>query len=209
MTEVISSGEMASAFNAFPPHKLHISRTVSSAEALTLLSSYLDTAANNASLQPDALLRVNGPESVIQGADTSLVLHNLKRVQAGLQGKHLGADLSLAQFGGQGLPQLQVGGNDTGVASRAESAVDQSSRGQATEMGATGWQDMDEYEREQDIVVDEGGKRVAEVADDTENATASLPISNVVDTRMRKNAKKQRRKEEKQKREQQKGTGTA
>ena len=59
----------------------------------------------------------------------------------------MGADLSFAKFGGEGLPELMATG-----------AVPQGG-GEGGKEGKEGWQDKGEFEREQDIVQGEIGPR--------------------------------------------------
>ena len=91
------------------------------------------------------------------------MLHNLKRVEAGLRGEHLGADLSFAKFGGTGLPDLQVYGGHDGLGAVATAAaaraVDLEGQGVDADMGQEGWQDRGEFERQQqeEEEISEGG----------------------------------------------------
>lgn len=145
-------------YHAHPPHRLHSSRLLEPAEALSLISCYLEASITDASLHPNALLTESGPVSATQGLNTSLILHNLKRVEAGLQGEHLGADLSFTQFGGEGLPDLQVSLQNDGVGPETTRAVDVDKQGPDPEMGVEGWQDKVDFEREQEVVEGEIGE---------------------------------------------------
>ena len=147
-------------YNVFPPHYLHTSKQVSSAQALELLSSYLEATAADASRHPNALLTESGPISATSGSNTGLVLHNLMRVEAGLRGEHLGADLSFAKFGGEGLPDLQIG-DDSQITLGAgtKRAIDLEGQGIDADMGEGGWQDRTEFEREQEVTGPELGER--------------------------------------------------
>ncbi|KAJ6064091.1 hypothetical protein N7499_012771 [Penicillium canescens] len=60
-------------------------------------TAYLDRAATDPSLQPNASISEHGPVSRTTAAAPNLILHNLKRVQAGLSGEHLGRDLTVAK----------------------------------------------------------------------------------------------------------------
>lgn len=139
-------------FTANPPlRKLSTSRIPHSA-ALNLISSYLLASTTNPSLHPDALLTESGP---LASSTEGLTLHNLRRIEAGLRGDNLGADLTFSKFGGQGLPDLQAS------APRPISGTGR--RGGFTgEKGAAevveGWQDREEFEREQEVVVGGGGR---------------------------------------------------
>jgi L-cysteine desulfidase len=56
---------------------------------------YLERARTDASLQPNASVNESGPVSRTTSAAPNLILHNLKRVQAGLAGEVLGRDLTV------------------------------------------------------------------------------------------------------------------
>ncbi|PYH93749.1 hypothetical protein BO71DRAFT_354694, partial [Aspergillus ellipticus CBS 707.79] len=84
--------------NALPPTTILSSKPVSQAEAHDYLAVYLDRAATDPALQPSAGISEHGPLSRTTAAAPNLILHNLKRVQAGLAGEVLGRDLALAKF---------------------------------------------------------------------------------------------------------------
>ena len=137
-------------YNTLPPHKLHSSEAVAPSEALALLSDYLERAATDASLHPNALLTESGPTSASQGANTGLILHNLKRVEAGLRGEHLGADLSFEEYGGEGLLGLQVNGGDKGDGPK-NNQMDPTRNVAVAEAGSDDWQDKAEFEVQQGL----------------------------------------------------------
>ncbi|KAL8749640.1 MAG: hypothetical protein Q9199_007561 [Rusavskia elegans] len=140
------------AFNAYPPILLQGSRRISPSHAQQLLSEFLEATTTDPSLHPNALLTENGPVVASSGS-TGLVLHNLKRVEAGLRGEHLAADLTFKNFGGEGLPALmsdQVPNTGTET---------EEGKGEADQGIAQGWQDKAEYEREQAVEQGEVGPR--------------------------------------------------
>ncbi|KAI4132685.1 MAG: hypothetical protein LQ338_000625 [Usnochroma carphineum] len=139
------------AFNAHPPIRHHSSERIPPTEAQQLLAEFLEEAATNPSLHANALLTEDGP--VARSSSMGLVLHNLKRVEAGLRGEHLAADLSLKDFGGEGLldPMDEVVRNG---GFNVETSKDQPGRNQEA-----GWQDKEEYEREQAVEQGEIGRR--------------------------------------------------
>jgi len=183
---------------SLPPTRHHSTRPVSPTTALALLSTYIANAADDPSLQPNALLTERGPISSSSGSSTGLTIHNLKRVEAGLKGEHLGADLSFAKFGGEGLPDLQMGGQEgrerdgevnglLGVGDGGEGAVER-------EGGQDGWQDMQAYEREQEVTEGEVGARHSGVQDG--GAVPRVKESTSVhdkDERKRKKAERRRK----------------
>src|SRR5215471_15852061 len=90
-----------------PPTIVHKSERISQSAALAFLAAYLDRAATDTSLQPAATLSTHGPVSGNTGSAPNLVIHNLKRVQAGLAGEFLGKDLTFAKLAGEGVFELQ------------------------------------------------------------------------------------------------------
>ncbi|KAL8908839.1 MAG: hypothetical protein Q9207_000565 [Kuettlingeria erythrocarpa] len=137
--------------HAHPPIRHHSSYCVAPSQAQLVLAKFLEETAENASLHPNALLTEDGP--INPSSSIGLVLHNLRRVEAGLQGEHLAADLSFTNFGEEGLPNLT---NDVLM----KDEVDGERRNAHTEKDLeTGWQDKEEYEREQAIEQGELGAR--------------------------------------------------
>lgn len=149
---------------SYPPHHVHASHPIPASQALDLLSTYLIATETDASLHPNALLTGSGPISTNSGSNTGLVLHNLKRVEAGLRGEHLGADLSFSKFGGEGLPDLQVGKDGMQSTNRTTLAKGAHADGQAVDVDLEnleeGWQDKGEFEREQEFTQGEIGQRM-------------------------------------------------
>ena len=127
---------------SFPPHRIHSTARLSQSDALSLLSSYLSRAETDPSLHPNAILSESGPTVPYTGASsTGLVLHNLKRLEAGLDGRHIAADLGEDGHLAQGATALH----------RAEA---QQSRNADGGMDLD-WQTMSEFERDERDV-DEG-----------------------------------------------------
>ncbi|KAJ5215935.1 uncharacterized protein N7498_002342 [Penicillium cinerascens] len=83
--------------SSLPPTIVHSTKTISQSAAHDFLAAYLDRAANDPALQPNASISEHGPVSRTTAAAPNLILHNLKRVQAGLSGEVLGADLTVAK----------------------------------------------------------------------------------------------------------------
>ena len=189
---------------SYPPHRLHTSHPIPPSQALDLLSTYLAATNTNASLHPNALLTESGPISANSSSNTGLVLHNLKRVEAGLRGEHLGADLSFAKFGGEGLPGLQVGRDEAvitmhGTSLGKEAAGDGEDLDVNMEDGQDGWQDKSEFEREQEVTQGEIGKRRPSVMEgEVPNVMESESTGN---KEARKRRKKEKRRLEKQQKE--------
>ena len=188
-------------YSAYPPHCLHSSRPVSQETALNLLSSYLEATTSDASLHPNALLTELGPISATSGLNTGLVLHNLRRVEAGLRGEHLGADIALAQFTEHGETDadtaMKVNVNGPGTTR----TLDQENQGPEPGMGQQGWQDKSEFEREQEDNVGDIGERTQAVilsSGEDENVPRVKRTGTTGDKEARKQKKKERRKKERQ-----------
>lgn len=115
--------------SAFPPHKSIPSVPIPQEVALKYLSSYLASTATQPHLLPNARLEASGPTA---GSSSSVTLHNLQRVEAGLKGEWL-------------APTLELN----------EEVVEEP----AVTVGEGEWQDLEEYQREQSIEVGEVGKR--------------------------------------------------
>ncbi|KAL6716463.1 hypothetical protein ACLMJK_006030 [Lecanora helva] len=179
--------------NCYPPIRHHSTKRISTSDALSLLSAYLDSASTDPSLHPNALLTENGPITPSAGPNTGLVLHNLRRVEAGLKGEHLGADLTFEKYGGEGLPGLKDGNTVPGATEVPIGGV--SDGGRDTE---SGWQDKEEFEREQDVVEGEIGKRDNAINGEDYNSIPKVKSGgDNINKDARKQAKKERRKKEK------------
>jgi hypothetical protein len=186
-------------FVAYPPCKIHSSKPITQSDALKLVSSYLEAAATDPSLHPNALLTESGPVSSNSGANLGLVLHNLQRVQAGLRGEYLEPEIDLTGFGGEigtieatDVPVLGASAADNGVISEGAPVV----AGQQKDE----WQDKEEFEREQGVDQGELGSQITARREQLSNATG---IPNVAKTKTsgdkedRKKRKKERRQQEK------------
>ncbi|KAL8954068.1 MAG: hypothetical protein Q9222_000125 [Ikaeria aurantiellina] len=138
-------------FNPYPPIRHHSFRLIDPSHAQRLVAEFLEQAATDHSLHPNALLTENGPVNPTSNS-TGLVLHNLKRIEAGLRGEHLAADLSFKSLGAEGLPSLM----SSKTRSNAKDEVRTEEREQDLEAD---WQDKEEYEREQAIEQGEVGAR--------------------------------------------------
>lgn len=138
---------------AYPPAVHHSSIPISSSEALSLLSAYLEATNTDPSLHPSAHLTEHGPVAPSSGPNTGIVLHNLRRVEAGLRGESLGEDLTFRKYGGDGLPELM----GDGVAEGAGESTSYEEHGGVEMQGE--WQDKAEFERQQEVVQGDVGKR--------------------------------------------------
>ncbi|KAF2740535.1 hypothetical protein EJ04DRAFT_213096 [Polyplosphaeria fusca] len=149
--------------DTLPPYR-HISSTpISLGDASALLTTYLTNSESHAHLHPDALITPTGVEfSSHGGASGGVVIHNLRRVAAGLRGEYLEPEKTPE-------PETQDQTNAWGD----EGAHKKKKKGRrATDSAAAtaneGWQDMSEYEREQAAEVGEIGPRDTLVAEGQE-----------------------------------------
>jgi hypothetical protein len=133
--------------SAFPPHKTLTSLPVSQENALKFLTSYLDATKTTPHLLPNARLEPNGVTAV---SNSSILIHNLERVQAGLRGEWLAPVLDLEDDGAESAVEVKVAGGLEGP--------------KGDNMDVDGWQDLDEYQREQSIEDGEVGPRQTGVA---------------------------------------------
>ncbi|KAE9366169.1 hypothetical protein N431DRAFT_419270 [Stipitochalara longipes BDJ] len=161
--------------SAFPPHRTIPSIPIPQEIALKFLSNYLEATKASPYLLPNARLEPSGPTA--GSSASSVTLHNLRRVEAGLRGEWLAPILDLEE------------GNVT----VADGMDDGTNKGQDVnkEGEVEGWMDLDEYQREQSI---EGGElrgRLQGVAE----------VSKPLDKQARKKEKKERMRQERRLRE--------
>lgn len=135
--------------SAFPPHRAIPSVPISPDIALKFLSSYLEATKTSPHLLPNARLESSGPTA--GSSASSVTIHNLKRVEAGLRGEWLAPTLDLEE----------------GKVTVAEGMDDGTNKGQDVneEAEGEGWMDLDEYQREQSIEGGEIGERLPGVAE--------------------------------------------
>lgn len=147
-------------YKSFPPHRRHSSRPIDPSEALILLSSYLEAASTDAYLQPNALLTEGGPVSAISGPNAGLTLHNLKRVEAGLLGEHLSADVTFAKSADGFFPDLQTDRHEGETSTNTPGSSKKNGYKIDSKLGVDGWQDKLDFELEQDVTQGEVGDRL-------------------------------------------------
>jgi hypothetical protein len=190
--------ENTATMSAFPPQRSTPSIPISQSLALSTLQAYLESAQSLPYLLPNARLEPSGPTA--GSSSGSITIHNLQRVEAGLRGEWLAPVLDFDE----GPIEVEVG---------MEDGVDQEG---GDKMGVEGWQDPDEYAREQSIEegdVEPESTALGQEKNDSEGFQAAQKVpkkknfenrgqSNgggrkVTDKEARKEAKKQKRKEEK------------
>ncbi|MCJ1406715.1 hypothetical protein MMC19_000782 [Ptychographa xylographoides] len=183
---------------SFPPHRLHSSTQIAPSQALHLISAYLEAATTEAYLQPNALLTEGGAESATSGPNTGLTLHHLKRVEAGLRGEHLSADIFPPQNGMQDTTGLQT--NMSGVVEGGTSvlpAIEEDEQIAEAKLREEGWQDKAEFELEQDVTQGEIGDRLQAV---TEAPGEDMEVPSIQTTRARNDDREDRKKRKKDRR---------
>lgn len=155
--------------SAFPNYRSVPSVPVGTETAHKFLEQYLEATKSSPYLLPNARLEPSGPTA--GSSNSSVTIYNLKRVEAGLRGEWLAPSLELEE---SNAVNAQLDGT---IASAADN------------MDTEGWQDLDEYQREQEVVEGEIGPN------DTEVELEAKP--SVIDKDARKKEKKLRLKEEK------------
>jgi hypothetical protein len=140
--------------SAFPPHRLGASVPVNQEIALKFLSKYLEAAKTSPHLLPNAKLDPSGPTA--GSSSSSVTIHNLQRVEAGLKGEWLAPTLDLEE---NNVPMAE--GMDDGV-----------NQGQGAQSGGEdGWMDLDDYQRAQSVdggEIEEGGAQLARNGEDSD-----------------------------------------
>lgn len=178
---------------SFPPIKLQASKPISQSAALAHLQTYLSLSEQkeNAHLLPNATLSSTGPTAKGE-VGGNLVLHNLKRVEAGLRGEWLAPVFDLEEDVDMGIA---IGGGlgEEGVQIRDEAMEE--------EENVEGWQDLEEYQREQSIETGEVAPEKTEVGQEGEvMVSMEPPVATPMDKEARKRAKKERALKEKKER---------
>lgn len=179
-------------YNCFPPHHSKPSQPISPDIALAHLQAYLTASETTPYLLPNARIESSGPAA--KDSSTGLVLHNLRRVEAGLRGEWL-------------APSLELDSGDSLGGAAAHDGAD--GNVEMAEGGIGGvqedWQDLGEYQREQSVEEGELGQRQTGIAnpgedrareviaqDEAEEVKASGENLNARDKAARAKAKKER-----------------
>ncbi|KAH7355870.1 hypothetical protein BKA66DRAFT_515869 [Pyrenochaeta sp. MPI-SDFR-AT-0127] len=128
-----------------PPPSRHIaSRPISLTCASRMLESYLKNSERHPHLHPDALITPTGVTFSSHGGPTGgVVMHNLRRVAAGLQGQYLEPE---------GTPEPEDGEGDNseelGHGKKVGKRVSRDIKGGKASADQDGWQNKAEYERD-------------------------------------------------------------
>ena len=191
---------------AFPPHRIHSSIRITPTDAAALLYAYLENATTDLSLHPNAILSENGPITPYTGSDTGLVLHNLRRLEAGLRGEHIELDLDFSgnATSQQDVPMVNgIDHHQNGANTDLTNGVGQ----EEEEAEESGWQSIAEFEQEQSDVEGDLGDRGDHVVNGNIEGGEVQPRTVVrgdLDKEARKKAKKERHKKLKREMEEKK-----
>lgn len=122
------------------PHRLISSKSIPIEDASSMLEKYLSNSEVHPHLHPDALITPSGTTFSAQGGPTGgVVMHNLRRVAAGLKGNYLEPEPT---------PEPEGDDRNTGV----NDTQDQSKTKQGADTAVEEWQEMSEYEREEAVI---------------------------------------------------------
>ncbi|CBX90410.1 predicted protein [Plenodomus lingam JN3] len=161
-----------------PPPSRHISSTpISQAAASLMLDTYLRNTEAHAHLHPDALITPTGVTFSSHGGPAGgVVLHNLRRVAAGLHGEYLEPE-------GTPEPEEEEEGEDGGG---EWGAVKGSGKGKGKGKKGEGWQDREVAAQEEEGLV------IGEVGDRTNGVVGGGVEPEVRDTGLGEEAKKRK-----------------
>ncbi|KAF2441223.1 hypothetical protein P171DRAFT_92118 [Karstenula rhodostoma CBS 690.94] len=124
------------------PHRLVSSQSITLENAASILDRYLTNSEVHSHLHPDALITPSGTTFGAQGGSTGgVIMHNLRRVAAGLKGNYMEPE-----------PTPEPEGEEQNALNGANNYKDQSSGGKTDGTAAEDWQDMSEFEREEGAI---------------------------------------------------------
>ncbi|KAK4995400.1 hypothetical protein LTR66_004769 [Elasticomyces elasticus] len=167
-----------------PPLRIHSTQSISPNTALEHISAYLAASKDQAHLHPDAFLTPDHAiYSASSGAQGGLVLHNLRRIEAGLRGERLAAEPEESfEAGDDGRLSATIDGHGSKIASRKRK-VDEWDSGVEDNDGVTtldpsakqiakddntdeqnGWQSLESFQHEQQPLEGEVGERSSDMA---------------------------------------------
>ncbi|KAF2797674.1 hypothetical protein K505DRAFT_193526, partial [Melanomma pulvis-pyrius CBS 109.77] len=184
-----------------PPNR-HISSTpITLPAASTLLTRFLSNSESHPHLHPDALITPTGVTFSSHGGPLGgVVMHNLRRVAAGLRGEYLEPEATPEP---EEEEDRQGRGKGKGIwAGKKTEGVGEGQQ--------DGWQDREEYEREVEVEVGEVGERDTFVGEASEVQVAEgekkrknteAEGEDMLDKEARRKAKKMRNKELKRQKE--------
>ena len=183
--------------DAPPPHRLIASKPISTADASTMLQTYITHSEAHPHLHPDALITPTGVTFSSHGGPTGgVVMHNLRRIAAGLRGEYLEPEPT---------PEPEQREDDEGGekawkgkarAKGKKTTFSDADAGAAVEVE---WQDKEAYEAEQgEMEIGDLGDRTNVVQDGGEEPHVEVSTGEkrkgeeALDKEARKKAKKER-----------------
>ncbi|KAK2748298.1 hypothetical protein FQN57_000956 [Myotisia sp. PD_48] len=176
-----------------PPTIILKNERISQSAAHDFLTAYLERAASDPGFQPDSTLSAQGPITATAGSATNLVIHNLKRVQAGLAGEVLGRDMIYAKLENEGDG---IEGGAFRLQSHAATDGQNWPGNKPADKNVDGWQDLQSYEREQTDLVQVGDDGAEDGVVEVTDYDQVPEYEPELDKEERKRRKKMRRKEE-------------
>ncbi|CAO2649102.1 Nn.00g100510.m01.CDS01 [Neocucurbitaria sp. VM-36] len=192
-----------------PPPSRHISSTpITLTSASRLLETYLANSERHPHLHPDALITPTGVTFSSHGGPTGgVVMHNLRRVAAGLRGEYLEPERTPEPEEDQ---DAVTEGLDSGRKSRKDRKGGKGGNKEKSTKDDE-WQDMAEYEREEGVVevgdigtrtsiVQEGGKEseVQATGDAQDGKRKRATVDSEAVAQLSKEARKKAKKERNQ-----------
>jgi hypothetical protein len=141
-----------------PPYRHISSRPISLADASKILDKYIANSERYPHLQPDAIITPSGVTFSSNGGPMGgVVMHNLRRVAAGLCGEYLEPEAT---------PEPEEQDVEFGTTSLKGNGQKAKNNGHAANTEQSEWQDMSEFEREEaQIEVGDIGDRTNVVAE--------------------------------------------
>lgn len=175
--------------DAPPPHRLISSKPVSTADASTMLQTYISHSEAHPHLHPDALITPTGVTFSSHGGPTGgVVMHNLRRIAAGLRGEYLEPEPTPEPETEEGAEGEKAWNGKKGKAKKTT----------FTDVEVE-WQDKEAYEREQgEVEIGDIGERTNIVKDGGEEPEVEVTGEKrkggdaKLDKEARKKAKKER-----------------
>lgn len=130
--------------DAPPPHRLISSKPVSVSDASAVLQTYIANSEAHPHLHPDALITPTGVTFSSHGGPTGgVVMHNLRRIAAGLRGEYLEPDLTPEP------EEEEAAGEDRGWKGKKGKGTKTTFTDPEAGTVQIEWQDKETYEREQ------------------------------------------------------------
>ena len=178
--------------DAPPPHRLVSSKPISMADASKMLDTYILNSEAHPHLHPDALITPTGVTFSSHGGPTGgVVMHNLRRIAAGLRGEYLEPEATPEPE----EEEATEGGAQTFNGKKGKGKKTKFTDAEAGEVEIE-WQDKEAYEREQgEIEIGELGDRTNVVQEGDEEVEATgekRKGDSKLDKDARKKAKKER-----------------